>query len=77
MGDMFLAVEAKCSCQIDKQKISTQEFMNYLNNLDLDEKEKNLKNSDLVEKNFIRVYKEKNDDFEIKNIQDKNYRQFT
>ena len=51
MGDIFSGGSQNVVAKIDNEKISSQEFINYLNRLDLDEKErKDLKNSDLVEK---------------------------
>ena len=44
MGDIFRGGSQNVVAKIDKQKISSQEFVNYLNRLDLDDSErKNLK----------------------------------
>ena len=54
MGDIFRGGSQNVVAKIDNQKISSQEFVNYLNRLDLDDSErKNLKNTDLVEKFYL------------------------
>ena len=51
MGDVFRGGNQNVIATIDSKKVSTQEFVNYLNQLNLNEKEiKNLKNNDLIEK---------------------------
>ena len=51
MGDVFRGGNQNVIATIDSKKISTQEFMNYLNLLNLDKNEiKRLNNSDLMEK---------------------------
>ncbi len=51
MGDIFRGGNQNIVATIDSEKISTQEFTNYLNRLNLTEKEKNdLKNAGLMEK---------------------------
>ena len=40
--------------KIDSEKVSTRDFVNYLNALDLsDQERKNLPKTDLIEENFI------------------------
>ena len=51
MGDVFRGGNQNVIATIDSKKISTQEFMNYLNRLNLNEEQiKNLPKTDLVEK---------------------------
>ena len=51
MGDVFRGGNQNVIATIDSKKVSTQEFMNYLNRLNLNEQEiKNLPKTDLVEK---------------------------
>ena len=51
MGDVFRGGNQNVIATIDSKKVSTQEFMNYLNRLNLNEEEiKNLPKTDLVEK---------------------------
>ena len=51
MGDVFRGGNQNVIATIDSKKISTQEFMNYLNRLNLNEEEmKNLPKTDLIEK---------------------------
>ena len=51
MGDVFRGGNQNVIATIDSKKVSTQEFVNYLNQLNLNEKQiKDLKNNDLVEK---------------------------
>ena len=51
MGDVFRGGNQNVIATIDSKKVSTQEFVNYLNQLNLNEKEiKDLKNNDLIEK---------------------------
>ena len=53
MGDVFRGGNQNVIATIDSKKISTQEFINYLNRLNLNEEQiKNLK-TDLIRKNFI------------------------
>ncbi len=67
MGDIFSGGSQNVVAKIDNEKISSQEFINYLNRLDLDEKErKDLKNSDLVEKILSEYISKKILDLEIK-----------
>ncbi len=51
MGDVFSGKNQNIIATIDSKKVSTQEFMNYLNRLNLNENQiKNLPKTDLVEK---------------------------
>jgi len=51
MGDVFRGGNQNVIATIDSKKVSTQEFMNYLNRLNLNEEQiKNLPKTDLVEK---------------------------
>ena len=51
MGDVFRGGNQNVIATIDSKKVSTQEFMNYLNRLNLNENQiKNLPKTDLVEK---------------------------
>ena len=51
MGDVFRGGNQNVIASIDSKKVSTQEFMNYLNRLNLNEEQiKNLPKTDLVEK---------------------------
>ena len=51
MGDVFRGGNQNVIATIDSKKVSTQEFMNYLNRLNLNKEEiKNLKKTDLIEK---------------------------
>ncbi len=51
MGDVFRGGNQNVIASIDSEKVSTQEFMNYLNRLNLnDEQVKSLPNTDLIEK---------------------------
>jgi len=51
MGDVFRGGNQNVIATIDSKKVSAQEFMNYLNRLNLNEKQiKNLPKTDLVEK---------------------------
>ena len=51
MGDVFRGGNQNVIATIDSKKVSTQEFMNYLNRLNLNEEEiKNLPKTDLIEK---------------------------
>jgi len=50
MGDVFRGGNQNVIATVDSNKISTQEFVNYINQLNLNEKQiKNLSKSDLVE----------------------------
>ena len=49
MGDVFSGGSQNVVAKIDSEKISTRDFVNYLNVLDLNEQERrNLPNSDLI-----------------------------
>ena len=51
MGDIFRGGNQNIIAKIDSEKINTKEFVNYLNRVNLTEKErKNLTNSDLLER---------------------------
>ena len=51
MGDVFRGGNQNVLVTIDSEKISSQEFINYLNKLNISEEErKNASKSDLVEK---------------------------
>ena len=51
MGDVFRGGNQNVIATIDSKKVSTQEFVNYLNRLNLNKDQiKNLPNTDLVEK---------------------------
>ena len=51
MGDVFRGGNQNVIATIDSKKISTQEFMNYLNRLNLNEEQiKSLPKTDLIEK---------------------------
>ena len=51
MGDVFRGGNQNVIATIDSKKVSTQEFVNYLNRLNLNENQiKNLPKTDLVEK---------------------------
>ena len=51
MGDVFRGGNQNVIATIDSKKINTQEFVNYLNRLNLNDQQiKNLKSSDLLEK---------------------------
>ena len=51
MGDVFRGGNQNVIATIDSKKVSTQEFMNYLNRLNLNKEEiKNLPKTDLIEK---------------------------
>ena len=51
MGDVFRGGNQNVIATIDSKKVSTQDFMNYLGRLNLDEEQvKNLKKTDLIEK---------------------------
>ena len=51
MGDVFSGGNQNIVATIDSKKISTQEFMKYVNRLNLDDKEREqLTNGDLLEK---------------------------
>ena len=54
MGDVFRGGNQNIIATIDSKKINTQEFINYLNSLNLSKEQiKNIKNSDIVEKVLI------------------------
>ena len=51
MGDLFRGGSQNIVATIDSEKVSTQEFINYLSRLNLSQKEqKDLKSTDLIEK---------------------------
>ena len=51
MGDVFRGGNQNVIATVDSKKISTQEFLSYLNQLNLNEEQiKNIKNTDLLEK---------------------------
>ena len=51
MGDVFRGGNQNVIATIDSKKLSTQDFIDYLNRLNLSDLEiKNIKNTDLVEK---------------------------
>ena len=51
MGDVFRGGSQNVIASIDSEKVSTQEFMNYLRRLNLQEEQiKNLPKTDLIEK---------------------------
>ena len=51
MGDVFRGGNLNIVASIDSEKISTQEFLNYVNRLNLsDQERKDLKKTDLLEK---------------------------
>ena len=56
MGDIFRGGNQNIVATIDSEKLSTQEFVNYLNRLNLTEKEKNeLKNAGLMKKYYLNI----------------------
>ena len=68
MGDVFRGGNQNIIASIDSEKISSQNFINYLNRLNLDEQtRKNLNNSDLVEKILSDYIGKKIIELEIKN----------
>ena len=69
MGDVFRGGNQNIIASIDNEKINTQEFINYLNNLNLSKDQvKNIKNSDLVEKVLSSYIGRKVLELEIKNL---------
>ena len=57
MGDVFRGGNQNVIATIESKKISTQEFMNYVSMLNLNKDQiKNLPNTDLIEKNLIRIH---------------------
>ena len=66
MGDVFRGGNQNVIANIESKKLSTQEFMTYVNGLNLnDEQLKNLKESDLIEKLLSRYIGKKVMDLEI------------
>ena len=69
MGDVFRGGNQNIVANIDSEKLSTQEFINYLNRLNLSENErKNVKNSDLLEQILSDYIGKKIVDLEVKEI---------
>jgi len=69
MGDVFRGGNQNIIASIDNEKINTQEFINYLNNLNLSKDQvKNIKNSDLVEKVLSSYIGREVLELEIKNL---------
>lgn len=69
MGDVFRGGNQNIVANIDSEKVNTQEFINYLNRLDLSENErKNIKKSDLLEKILSDYIGKKIIDLEVKEI---------
>ena len=57
MGDVFRGGNQNVIATIDSKKVSTQEFMSYLNRLNLNDQQiKNIKKTDLIE-NILTEYK--------------------
>ena len=69
MGDVFRGGNQNIIATIDSKKINTQEFVNYLNSLNLSKEQiKNIKNSDIVEKVLASYVGRKVLELEIKNL---------
>ena len=69
MGDVFRGGNQNIVATIDSTKISTQEFINFFNRLNLsDEEKKNINNSDLVEKILSEFIGRKIIELEIENL---------
>ena len=69
MGDIFRGGNQNIVATIDSEKLSTQEFINYLNRLNLTEKEKNdLKNAGLMEKILSEYIGKKIINLEVKDL---------
>ena len=69
MGDVFRGGNQNIIATIDSKKINTQEFINYLNSLNLSKDQiKNIKNSDIVEKVLASYVGRKVLELEIKNL---------
>ena len=69
MGDIFRGGNQNIVATIDSEKLSTQEFVNYLNRLNLTEKEKNeLKNAGLMEKILSEYIGKKIINLEVKDL---------
>ena len=69
MGDVFRGGNQNVVATIDSKKINTQEFLNYLNRLNLnDEQIKNLRNTDLIEKILSEYIGREVMDLEIKKL---------
>ena len=57
MGDVFSGGSQNVVAKIDSEKVSTQDFINYLNNLNLSETERKIfPNGDLIEKILSELY---------------------
>lgn len=69
MGDVFRGGNQNIVATIDSSKISTQEFINFFNRLNIsDEEKKNINNSDLVEKVLSEFIGRKIIELEIENL---------
>ena len=69
MGDVFRGGNQNIIATVESDKISTQEFINFFNRLNIsDEEKKNIKNSDLVEKVLSEFIGRKIIELEIKNL---------
>ena len=69
MGDVFRGGNQNVIVTIDSKKVSTQEFMNYINRLNLSEKQiKNLSKTDLIEQILSEYIGKKVMAFEIEKI---------
>ena len=69
MGDIFRGGNQNILVSIDSEKISTQEFTNYLNRLNLtEEQRKNINKTDLLEKIISEYIGKKIIDLEIKDM---------
>ena len=69
MGDIFRGGNQNIIAKIDSEKINTKEFVDYLNRINLTEKErKNLPNSDLLETVVFNYIGKKIISLEIKNL---------
>ena len=69
MGDVFRGGNQNIIATIDSKKINTQEFVNYLNSLNLSKEQiKNIENSDIVEKVLASYVGRKVLELEIKNL---------
>ncbi len=69
MGDVFSGGKQNVIASIDSKKISTQEFMNYLNRLNLNEEQiKNLSKTDLIEQILSDYIGKKVMSFEIEKL---------
>ena len=69
MGDVFRGGNQNIVATIDNEKISTQEFMNYINRLNLNEKERNeIKKSNLINRILSEYSGRKIISLEVKNM---------